>query len=121
MFDWNRVGLDGKPRTLHIEQSLRSIDFNDFEPELLHPREGQTVLADSDEFLLLRQTLHSGETLRFAAGEQPRILSVASGSLSNGSSAPLARGDNVLLPYAGTYSFTATEPSVVLVTERFVG
>jgi mannose-6-phosphate isomerase len=35
VFDWNRVGLDGKPRELHIAQSLASIDFNDFEPALI--------------------------------------------------------------------------------------
>ena len=35
VFDWNRPGLDGKPRDLHIEQSLASIDFDDFEPALL--------------------------------------------------------------------------------------
>ena len=35
VFDWNRVGLDGKPRELHIPQSLASIDFQDFEPSLL--------------------------------------------------------------------------------------
>lgn len=35
VFDWNRVGLDGKPRELHIPQSLASIDFNDFEPPLV--------------------------------------------------------------------------------------
>ena len=34
VFDWNRVGLDGKPRELHVAQSLASIDFNDFEPGL---------------------------------------------------------------------------------------
>ena len=34
VFDWNRVGLDGKPRELHVPQSLASIDFNDFEPKL---------------------------------------------------------------------------------------
>lgn len=34
VFDWNRVGLDGRPRELHIEQSMASIDFNDFEPDL---------------------------------------------------------------------------------------
>ncbi|HXE42768.1 MAG TPA: class I mannose-6-phosphate isomerase, partial [Candidatus Baltobacteraceae bacterium] len=33
VFDWNRVGLDGKPRELHIAQSLASIDFKDFEPK----------------------------------------------------------------------------------------
>ena len=35
VFDWNRVGLDGQPRELHIAQSLASIDFNDFEPKLV--------------------------------------------------------------------------------------
>jgi mannose-6-phosphate isomerase len=35
VFDWNRVGLDGRPRELHIAQSLASIDFNDFEPKLV--------------------------------------------------------------------------------------
>jgi mannose-6-phosphate isomerase len=35
VFDWNRVGLDGKPRELHVGQSLASIDFNDFEPALV--------------------------------------------------------------------------------------
>lgn len=27
LFDWNRVGLDGRPRTLHREESLASIDW----------------------------------------------------------------------------------------------
>jgi mannose-6-phosphate isomerase len=35
VFDWNRVGLDGKPRELHVAQSLASIDFGDFEPSLV--------------------------------------------------------------------------------------
>src|SRR5439155_6908005 len=35
VFDWNRVGLDGKPRALHVKKSLASIDFNDFEPPLV--------------------------------------------------------------------------------------
>jgi len=35
VFDWNRIGLDGKPRELHVAQSLASIDFNDFEPALV--------------------------------------------------------------------------------------
>ena len=32
VFDWNRIGLDGQPRELHVAQSLASIDFDDFEP-----------------------------------------------------------------------------------------
>jgi mannose-6-phosphate isomerase len=36
VFDWNRVGLDNRPRALHIEQSLACIDFQDFEPGVVH-------------------------------------------------------------------------------------
>ncbi len=28
LFDWNRLGLDGKPRTLQIDRSLEAIDWN---------------------------------------------------------------------------------------------
>ncbi len=39
VFDWNRVGLDGKARELHLPQSLASIDFEDFEPKLVEAPE----------------------------------------------------------------------------------
>jgi len=35
VFDWNRLGLEGRPRALHVEESLASIDFNDHEPALI--------------------------------------------------------------------------------------
>lgn len=38
VFDWNRVGLNGKMRQLHIDESLKSIDFTDFEPALQTPQ-----------------------------------------------------------------------------------
>jgi len=28
LFDWNRLGQDGKPRTLHVEQALAAIDWD---------------------------------------------------------------------------------------------
>ncbi len=49
VFDWNRVGLDGRPRPLHREAALVSIDFEDHTPRLV-PRhfahhEGEQVRA----------------------------------------------------------------------------
>ncbi|MCI0743898.1 MAG: class I mannose-6-phosphate isomerase [Verrucomicrobia subdivision 3 bacterium] len=38
VFDWNRKGLDGKPRALHLRESLASIDFSDYEPELIRSK-----------------------------------------------------------------------------------
>ena len=33
LYDWGRVGADGKPRPLHVAESLKSIDFTLPEPE----------------------------------------------------------------------------------------
>lgn len=33
LYDWGRVGADGKPRPLHVDASLKSIDFNLPPPE----------------------------------------------------------------------------------------
>lgn len=43
VFDWNRAGVDGSPRKLHIEESLRSIDFGDVKPSLAKQR-GESLL-----------------------------------------------------------------------------
>jgi len=46
VFDWNRTGLDGKPRALHVAESLRSMDFNDYEPELQNPESDPLVKCE---------------------------------------------------------------------------
>ena len=43
VFDWNRLGLDGKLRELHIGESLQSIDFEDIEPGIVE-RKGETLV-----------------------------------------------------------------------------
>ncbi|MEP6685846.1 MAG: type I phosphomannose isomerase catalytic subunit [Verrucomicrobiota bacterium] len=45
VFDWNRLGSDGKPRQLHIEEALRCIDFEDREPQLLKAT-GELLVRD---------------------------------------------------------------------------
>jgi len=119
VYDWGRVGLDGKPRQLHVEESLKSIDFSDEEPTLLHPEGPESVLADCQEFRLRRIELAAGESLCFGTAEEPRILSVVEGSLTEVSGGSITRGDNALLPYAGQSRWTASDQAVVLVTDRF--
>lgn len=43
VFDWNRIGLDGKPRALHLEESLASINFDDPEPQVAQPNGEELV------------------------------------------------------------------------------
>ncbi len=66
VFDWNRCGLDGQPRTLHLEQSLASVDFGDFEPPLDHVPLG--VLAECPFFRVEKLAL-SGPVEAVPAGQ----------------------------------------------------
>ena len=68
VFDWNRLGLDGKPRELHVAQSLASIDFNDFEPSLL-PR-AFVQQAAQEVRPLVRDPLFTAEAHQAGAGAQ---------------------------------------------------
>jgi len=131
VYDWGRVGLDGKPRQLHLESSLRSIDWTDFEPVPVRAAPTSGVIADCAEFSIRRLVLGAGERLHLRRGEQPRLVSVVSGSLRAGAEGsgsrvpfaprPLVRGDNVLVPYAGGFTFAAEAISIVLITEGFAG
>jgi mannose-6-phosphate isomerase len=119
VYDWGRVGLDGKPRAMHVEQSLASLEANTAgAPALVRTAEKTAVLADCREFRITRHRLAAGETLAFPAGEQARLLAVTAGHL-DAAGATLATGDNVLLPYAGAFSFRAPAGATVLVTDRF--
>jgi mannose-6-phosphate isomerase len=122
VYDWGRVGLDGKPRQMHIKESLASILWDDFEPSPVRGEPKPAVIADAREFRIRRVPLAAGEKLQFAAGEQARILSVVTGQLVADELAPreeFRRGDNVILPFAGAYTFRALQPSMLLVTENF--
>ncbi len=96
VFDWNRVGLDGKPRALHVEESLASIDFTDFEPAPQPTRTGR--LVECDHFLLDHDSISAGDSEK-AIGTPGRfaLLFVLEGELRFGGK-PLGRGAFVLLP-----------------------
>jgi len=119
VYDWGRVGLDGKLRAMHVEQSLKSIKWDDFEPAPVRGERTTALIADAKEFRIRRVPLAAGENLVFGAGEQPRILSVVEGSLVTAAGEKLTRGDNVILPYSVKNSFIAEVGALVLVTENF--
>ncbi len=122
VYDWGRLGLDGKPRALHLRESMECVRANTAPaPALIRSASRPGVLAQCREFKIRRERLRAGGPLSFSAGEQARILSVVEGELE-AAPAPgpaLRLGDNILLPYAGNFSFVAKSKSVVLVTEDF--
>jgi mannose-6-phosphate isomerase len=108
VFDWNRVDDKGRPRELHIEQAMKSIDFEDFEPPLVPNRlasdasaRAATLVGDPLFEVVLRREPAGWRAPRELPGLI--ILAVLEGALrvsGGGESIELARGQFCLLPAA---------------------
>ncbi|MBE2212312.1 MAG: mannose-6-phosphate isomerase [Opitutaceae bacterium] len=124
VYDWGRVGLDGKPRQLHVEQSLRCIDWTDVEPAPLRGPRGDVVLAECAEFRI-RQVERAAAGLLAPRGTgEARLLSVVSGAVvvdggAEEATETYARGDNVLLPANLAGEIRCVGAAKVLLTDRF--
>ncbi|MCD6499525.1 MAG: CYTH domain-containing protein [Deltaproteobacteria bacterium] len=52
LHDWGRVGLDGKPRQLHVAQALESIHFDQGDDPPWMPQKGPGIVVDDAAFRL---------------------------------------------------------------------
>lgn len=123
LFDWGRLGSDGQPRPLHIDEALACIDFQRgplgrVTPQLLRGDGRQTEeLVRCDQFVIHRHTLH--EPLPLPDDRRFHVVLAISGAatLSAGEDAlPLSRGTTVLLPAdrAATQIVPANDAAVLL-------
>lgn len=78
VFDWNRVGLDGSPRPLHVKESLACIDFSDCHPALTPP--DAPVLASCRHFRVRRIIQPAHSQAHWGQPGDFRILAVVRGS-----------------------------------------
>ncbi len=92
VFDWNRLGLDGKARQLHVEESLQCIDFTDVEPCLLRAGE-LPELAACEHFIVTRR--HTGDGVAMKADRFRLIMPITATQWEADSLQP---GSVVLLP-----------------------
>lgn len=111
VFDWNRLGLDGNPRQLHVAESLASIDFNDFEPAMDIPVGDN--LAGCDYFVTDRKHLEPGDSLANPRDDRFSILSVVEGQLESAGGRRFEKGGFLLVP-RGAAPLTAVAESTVL-------
>ena len=113
VFDWNRVGLDGQPRELHVEQSMKSIDFSDFEPAMDRPR--GTIVAECEFFRVEKLTLAPADPVGNETSDRFSIFSVAEGSVTTRAGHEFRKGDFFLLPRGGS-QLTSTGHTTLLRT-----
>jgi mannose-6-phosphate isomerase len=77
VFDWNRVGLDGKPRDLHLEESLRCIDYTDTAPTMDQAAADGTLVA-CEYFTTRRVSLLDGQSWTVP---QAAVIAITKGRL----------------------------------------
>lgn len=113
VFDWNRVGLDGNPRQLHINESLASIDFADTEPKMDKPQD--EVLAECSHFITERHFISKGDSTPQIFEDTFSLITVISGKIESPSGKAYQRGDTILIP-RGAPQPTATHSADLLIT-----
>ena len=96
LFDWNRVGKDGKPRQLHIDQALDVINFDvheKYQPE-------QLSHASYPYFEIEKREV-TGKTVIQVESESFKLCSIVKGTLDiqdNNHSVTLEAGQSFILP-----------------------
>lgn len=120
LFDWNRLGTDGRPRPLHVEEGLAVIDFSlgPLSPAIGKPTpHAEAVrLVECEKFLWDRWSIT--QPVQLGGDERFHLIAVVEGELrvaGDPAGRPLKRGETMLLPaVCGEIKLTPHAQSVFL-------
>lgn len=123
VYDWDRVGFDGKPRDLHVEKSLAVINFNDFAPDVSKIRYsygGTNIIADLVHCLFFQVEKYIiNEQMKFHSDKRSfSIYSVIDGyGILNweNKEIELNQGDTILVPAAVTSYAIYPQPVLTVI------
>jgi mannose-6-phosphate isomerase len=103
LFDWNRVGPDGKPRQLHLDLGLEAVDDRLGPGEVREPASTShpacVRLAACDKFVLERW--HTSEPFTLGGDDRCHILAIVGGAVQiegDASGQPVPYGATAILP-----------------------
>lgn len=124
LYDWDRVGPDGKPRPLHLEQALANTRF-DLDPHTIRPAArvvdpSETVLCQCPPFILSRLSLAPGAQTRRLPLNKPHVWTAIAGAgrIDSPDFQPaheFRAGDTILLPAAlDAVALRIDEPLAIL-------
>ncbi len=127
LYDWDRPGLDGKPRELHIEKGLRCAAENGKSgilPRKQEQADGKPGIAGlySNKYFQLEKLFIAG-TLNLAAASRENLLTVVEGALTVGGngfeSIELPQGASAFLPAAlGEISLHSSGTATAMLARR---
>jgi mannose-6-phosphate isomerase len=124
LFDWNRTGLDGRPRELHVEDGVRVAELTPPDRDRAEPRVAEQAgcrrqcFIREEKFALERLDAFTGEAPLATGGRSFHILTAVAGPVevhAGGGAATLQGWDTCLVPAAcGAYRITAGPDAAVL-------
>ncbi len=124
VYDWNRLGHDGKPRPLHIDKALDVINFDQVEPTICPPTTisnengiQRALLCQNEYFVTERVIMQAGATFNGNCnGDTFEIWGVLSGDVTV-NELQLSAVQFTLLPAVlGDFAVTAVANSTLLRT-----
>jgi len=122
VYDWNRVGLDGRPRELNVEKALDVIDF-DAPPDEGVSRvdgSGRRMITDCKYFTIEAITLAGKPVTESVSPERFEILCAVEGAgriAWSGGEMEMAAGTSLLLPAVmGDYTVSSEKRLRILRT-----
>lgn len=121
LYDWGRLGADGKPREIHIEAAVQCTNFEMGPVDPVEPQELQAsphrieALVRGDFFVMQRHTLAAGTTAQFTSDDRFHVFCVLGGSGKLTTGPQLSIGTTFLLPAAcNDVQITAAKDLVLL-------
>ena len=92
LYDWGKLGMDGKPRELHVEKSLKVMDFKKFEPQKFD----RPLLGECDYFTTYELDVSGHADIRADKGSFISITFIEGEGIVNDIS--FAKGDTFFIP-----------------------
>ena len=128
IYDYNRLGLDGRPRALHIDSALQATDFTIVENAKSHPDvplNTLTPLVHCDYFKVSVLRANAWVAVPCKAGESFTVLMCTEGSAeieagipdggpTKGHRVAMRRGETVLIPASATTIKVLPSPEATL-------
>ena len=120
VFDWNRTDENGNSRELHIDESIQSINFDDFEPKLI-PNTGSEVqnLANCSQFRIRKFTANAQQTIKIKESNQDCIIISPVDCVVEVGKELIEKGGSAISPYSQECIIKFKEGGSLLITDGF--
>ena len=114
VFDWNRIGLSGAPRDLHIEESLQCINFDDVEPTM--DTLADDILISCEHYEIKEAVFTQPQMFTPSSSERFSIVTIVQGELIDTTSHSYHAGDFLLMPRGASPLQVSTGTKLLITT-----